>query len=73
MDSIVLIMSGIFIKKFDHFMLRYSAIAPFYGITKFDLINKTNYFFFHQSTGTSIRKRRQLLISYRPFYQHLDF
>jgi hypothetical protein len=38
MDSIVLIMSGIFIKKFDHFVLRYSAIAPFNGIIKIKYI-----------------------------------
>ena len=66
--------------SFLHLMRRneafcdYSIIAPFNGITKFDLINKTNYFLFHQSTVTSIRKRQQLFIfSCRLFYHHSDF
>ena len=54
----------------------YCRIAPFYGITKFDLSNKTNYFLFHQITSTSrLIKRRQLLLAVALFIiiQIIDF
>ena len=37
MDSINLKMSGVFIKKFDYFVLRFAAIAPDYGKLKYSI------------------------------------